>query len=327
MASPSRIVNLHKSDPDMKLGVRLGDAKKGGAGGVKIVDINPIGPMASLVKKGDLLMSINGVSFDTHQEAAALLAAATGDIRIELGNKVKKKSLVSRFSGRSSSGTITVEAASPASAPPESPTRDAAETSEREELPDASDAEPPAEPTAIATPTRSADAASAATPFGLTPGPLYPSAGSGALPPLSTDDLGPGEYRVILQRNKTASIGMRLVQKRHADQPFIADIDPHGPAASTEIAVGDLLLEVNGVDARSSHSDLKRALSATENAVLKLRKAPKPSASRLPTAGHVAKRSAVEDAAGKGTLSFSCGDDGGVFGCGCCVSREAVSTA
>ena len=45
---------------------------------------------------------------------------------------------------------------------------------------------------------------------------------------------------------------MRLVQKKHTDLPFIQDIDPQGPAAKTNINVGDILLEVNGVDARAS---------------------------------------------------------------------------
>ena len=45
---------------------------------------------------------------------------------------------------------------------------------------------------------------------------------------------------------------MRLVQKKHTDLPFIQDIDPQGPAAKTDITVGDILLEVNGVDARAS---------------------------------------------------------------------------
>jgi outer membrane biosynthesis protein TonB len=53
---------------------------------------------------------------------------------------------------------------------------------------------------------------------------------------------------------RTASIGMRLVQKKHTELPFIADIDPQGPAAKTEITPGDMLLQVNGIDARASES-------------------------------------------------------------------------
>ena len=82
----------------------------------------------------------------------------------------------------------------------------------------------------------------------------------------------PGEYVVKLRRNNSPSIGMRLVQKRYDDQPCIADIDPTGPAAGHDIASGDILLEVNGVDARASHEELKKALGSTDSATLRLRR-------------------------------------------------------
>ena len=68
---------------------------------------------------------------------------------------------------------------------------------------------------------------------------------------------------------------MRLVQKKHTELPYIADIDPNGPAAHTDIKVGDILLQVNGIDARASHEELKTALGTTDAAALKLRRAPK----------------------------------------------------
>merc|ERR1712196_88194 len=88
----------------------------------------------------------------------------------------------------------------------------------------------------------------------------------------SGEELGPGEYVVVLKRQNTTSIGMRLVQKRYDDLPTINEIDKDGPASQTEIQVDDVLLLVNGVDARASHEDLKRALGSKRDAVLKLRR-------------------------------------------------------
>jgi len=39
------------------------------------------------------------------------------------------------------------------------------------------------------------------------------------------EQLGPGEYVVVLRRNDTTSIGLRLVQKRYDDLPTVLDID------------------------------------------------------------------------------------------------------
>jgi len=86
--------------------------------------------------------------------------------------------------------------------------------------------------------------------------------------------LGPDDYRVTLQRNTKATIGMRLVQKKHTELPIIADIDPEGPAAHTDITVGDILLAVNGVDTRSSLEELKKALTLDVAAELTLRRTP-----------------------------------------------------
>ena len=121
-------------------------------------------------------------------------------------------------------------------------------------------------------------------------------------------ELAPDEYMVVLQRNKTASIGMRLVQKKHSDLPYIQDIDPQGPAAKTDIAVGDILLEVNGVDARASHEELKTALGTTDAAVLKLKRAP---LEQIPLEG----LSEVEAAAGKPV------EPAGFSFFGCCATR------
>ena len=129
--------------------------------------------------------------------------------------------------------------------------------------------------------------------------------------PVPQDDLNKDEYRVVLQRNKTASIGMRLVQKKHTELPFIADIDPQGPAAKTDIMVGDVLLEVNGVDARASHDELKKALGFTDAAILKLKRAaPKP-AEQLPEKGMSLAPTITPKQSGGFASIF-----------GCCASRE-----
>ena len=58
MASPTekRVVTFDKPTPDVKLGIRLADDKRG----VRIVEINPAGPLASLVAKGEIITKING---------------------------------------------------------------------------------------------------------------------------------------------------------------------------------------------------------------------------------------------------------------------------
>ena len=124
-------------------------------------------------------------------------------------------------------------------------------------------------------------------------------------------ELKPDEYTVTLMRNKTASIGMRLVQKKHTELPFIADIDPQGPAAKTDIVVGDILLEVNGVDARASHDELKKALGTTDAAVLKLRRV-----------GSTPAAVALPDAKAPVTLPVNKPDGGGAW-FGCCATRPA----
>ena len=94
---------------------------------------------------------------------------------------------------------------------------------------------------------------------------------AGAPEPLvGTSSLDSGEYTVVLRRNKTAPLGMRLVQKRYDELPVIADIDKEGPAALTAIRVNDILMEVNGTDARATHEELKAALGSTQHAVLKV---------------------------------------------------------
>jgi len=87
------------------------------------------------------------------------------------------------------------------------------------------------------------------------------------------EQLGPGEYVVVLRRNDTTSIGLRLVQKRYDDLPTVLDIDKNGPASQTKIQIGDKLLAIAGVDSRNPLEEIKRALGASKKTVvLKLRR-------------------------------------------------------
>ena len=54
---------------------------------------------------------------------------------------------------------------------------------------------------------------------------------------LSPAERKEGIYMVTLRRDGAHSVGMRLVQKLPTHSPFVADIDPSGPAANTAIKV------------------------------------------------------------------------------------------
>jgi len=144
-------------------------------------------------------------------------------------------------------------------------------------------AAPPAEPLAPPAPAEVKEAAAPPPPEPATE-PTAPVSPPPAEPLKPAPDavkaaaLAEDEYTVILPRDKSQSIGMRLVQKKNTELPFIADIDPVGPAAKTDIVVGDILLAVNGVDARASHEELKQALGTTDKATLKLKRAAPPTA-------------------------------------------------
>ena len=123
---------------------------------------------------------------------------------------------------------------------------------------------------------------------------------------------------------------MRLVQRKHTELPFIADIEPGGPAAFTDVVIGDILLEVNGVDARSSHEELKIALGKTDDAVLKLRRAPRklpaayaskpsPRASQEQSKRFMAKGAASTPAPSYSTVGGFCGQESWLASC--CVPR------
>ena len=90
------------------------------------------------------------------------------------------------------------------------------------------------------------------------------------------------EYTVLLLRKDcTSSIGIRLVQKRFDDTPTVADIIPDGPAAGTAVQVDDMLLEVNGIDARASQQELKAAMASSAAVTLKLKRAQRSGSGRM----------------------------------------------
>ena len=104
MATAERTVTVDKSGRDMRLGVRLSGAK---GKTVKIVEINPEGPLAGLVEKNEFLMAINGVACsEGHQKAAEDLRTAFP--RLELTIASKRASLSQRLTGkRPSSAQLT----------------------------------------------------------------------------------------------------------------------------------------------------------------------------------------------------------------------------
>jgi len=281
----ARTVSLIKPSPDTKLGIRLSGSR---GQRVKVVDVSRDGPLSTLIFKGEILQSINGVPCsDGHQVAAEMLKGAQSLI-IEVGPR--RPSIAERITGKrphtpQSSSVLTEPALADSAFATES----------------VMPLESPYMP------------ASARGTTNVAPGK---TANAGRSPKFYDEsELGPGEFTVVLQRNNTASIGMRLVQKKHTDLPNVADIDPHGPAAKTSIEPGDILLAVNGVDARSTHDELKKALGMTDAAILKLRRG---STKTDPKSGSEKGPKGMAPAPGK---------SGGLFFFPCCTSRGPAAAA
>ena len=270
---PDVTIVLKKDSADSKVGVRLVDDRKRKT--VKVMDVDPEGPLAPVISKGDTIVSINGIACNQgHDQAAQILRTTQGSIELIVRPPAQPSGPMRFF--RKSSGGKT-----PRSMP---------------DLEDNGGAEDtPGEPTgeyedASAVVALQSWARGRAVRKSLEESGATASAtGDEDEPePVPQAPRAPGEeYTVTLKRNNSPSIGMRLVQKRYDELPSIADIDKDGPAAGHNIAVGDILLEVNGVDARASHEELKVALGSTQSATLRLRRpdtaslaptpAPKPS--------------------------------------------------
>jgi len=298
MAAKPIIVAFDKPHPQAKLGLRLADAKAG----IKVAEIDPNGPLASLMAVGEIITKINGIPVSTlgngHVQAAQIMQDAPSRIEFELAPR--KASLFQRIAGRHSSkleraGSTAGSASSSASAglptaetTPAGTVSKPGPTSAPQRLP------PPTDLPAAATAGLVEGVPITSSPPSLlppskpmlateSPGPTageVPTGSAMSIAPTAVDHnasvapLGPAEYRVTLRRNTKKTIGMRLVQKKLAELPSIADIDPKGPVANAGVEIGDILVAVNGVDARASPEELKKALSLSDEAELTLRRKP-----------------------------------------------------
>ena len=77
---PGNLVNITIMKPkaDTKVGVRVAETRSGD--GVLVAEVDPTGPAASIVKKGDYIISINGEPCTSHAQTSALLKAASGEV-------------------------------------------------------------------------------------------------------------------------------------------------------------------------------------------------------------------------------------------------------
>jgi len=259
-----------KKEPNTKVGVRLMDGKNGS---VKIDEVAESSPLAGLVGKGDVLVSINGDRCNQgHKQAAEMLRSATGQVEVVLQPKTPStvSKLFSRKSSRSAAPSPSEAIMIKSEVISERSGKNLTATSAVADYTGSAmaveeDATVQSAPGGSEQLSVAEDAPTgAATKPDVTPEPSPPKSAVGGL--------AAGEYTVVLKRQNTSSIGMRLVQKRFDDLPTIADIDKDGPASQTDIQIDDVLLKVNGVDARAPAEDLKRALGSKKDAVLVLRR-------------------------------------------------------
>ena len=74
---------INKASRDMKLGVRLGDRSDGSDEGVEMMDVHEKGPLASVVRKGDILLRLNGKPCNHGwQHASDIMREATGMLEL-----------------------------------------------------------------------------------------------------------------------------------------------------------------------------------------------------------------------------------------------------
>ena len=244
-----RTVTVSKSSPGDRFGVRLADNK---GKSVKVVEVDPKGLLFGLIAKGESIISINGIPC-TSGHIAAAEALKEASLEVATLEVVKRSRMLNRW--RAATTAITVVTPPPAAAAPDPP------EILNEPVSSASSADP-------TTYQQLADA-----PPTLQPALEQSPASAQPEPALAASSQQDGDYTVVLLRKGSNSIGMRLVQKRHTDLPYVADIDPYGPAGDSSIRKGDFILEVNGVDARATHDELKRALGQSgSEAVIKLRR-------------------------------------------------------
>ena len=94
-------LTLHKETPEARAGIRLED---GDNGFVRIVDVDPTGPLCNAVQAGDYLMTINDERCTEFQQAVRTLKASHGDVRLLIARIVK----LPRRASLASSGGVTV---------------------------------------------------------------------------------------------------------------------------------------------------------------------------------------------------------------------------
>ena len=96
------MLELHKPTQDTRVGITLVDTTgTADADFPRIMNIIPdaVAGKTGMVKKGDLLMSVNGQEVKTHTEAAMSLREAVGDLKLRIRRPPAKGSLSNRVLG------------------------------------------------------------------------------------------------------------------------------------------------------------------------------------------------------------------------------------
>ena len=113
---------LHKPSQDTRVGITLVDTTgTADADFPRIMNIIPdaVAGRSGKVKKGDLLMSVNGKEVKTHTEAAMSLREAVGDLKLQIRRPPAKGSLSNRVIGMfSNRGRSSSNPGSPAANTP-----------------------------------------------------------------------------------------------------------------------------------------------------------------------------------------------------------------
>ena len=101
---PIVTVLLKKSSRDVKSGIRLATYNNHD---VRVVDIDPTGPLASTLTKGDQILAVNDTSCTDHKQTAEMIRDAIGDVKLSM------KVANNMFKNRSSSVVVDAEFDSP----------------------------------------------------------------------------------------------------------------------------------------------------------------------------------------------------------------------
>jgi len=295
-------ITVHKNSVDDKIGLRLEDRKPDGL--PKIVQISPGGAAAACgqLKKGDVLLSVNGMDVRGHKRAAEVLKEATGDIALLVRRNSSRSSFFSRKRTKSSNQAVTEPAAAvPAEpeAPAEAAPEDAAESYDVDAEAKAAikmqaasrgrlarshlEAEKATAPvTEVAAKPESMEATVDEEKKEEKPKPAKKE-GSGfklGIPGMKkkkAEEAWTDTYTVTLTRGEDtyklvngekvpvrASLGMKIVQFSVDSPPIISEIYPDQPAALTGvIRKGDTILTVNGIDMKDPNQGITALAEAS----------------------------------------------------------------